>query len=147
MSHRQSSAVTDCDTDESGAWLGNSLSTLSLPNRSTTEVIGTCGCARKSVDYLVEGSVRGEGRRLRITCKLIRVSDQSQVWSESFDREATNLLVTASRVEHDHRRANHASPVARASRRVVAPSDQECGRIRSRQSLGANERHYGVDDS
>jgi len=44
------------------------------------------------VAYLVEGAVRAEGPRLRITCKLIRVRDQSQVWSLSFDSEGGGLL-------------------------------------------------------
>jgi TolB-like protein len=63
--------------------------TSTMAYRQTVKSIATIG-AELSVGYLVEGSVRGEGRRLRLTCKLIRVSDQSQVWSESFDREATS---------------------------------------------------------
>jgi TolB-like protein/Tfp pilus assembly protein PilF len=44
------------------------------------------------VDYLVESSLRAENGRLRITSKLIRVRDQVQVWSESYDREPATLL-------------------------------------------------------
>jgi TolB-like protein/DNA-binding winged helix-turn-helix (wHTH) protein/Tfp pilus assembly protein PilF len=44
------------------------------------------------VNYLVEGSIRAEGQRLRITSKLIRVRDQVQLWSQSYDREAASLL-------------------------------------------------------
>ena len=44
------------------------------------------------VEYLVEGAVRAEGPRLRITSKLIRVRDQSQVWSLAFDSESGGLL-------------------------------------------------------
>jgi TolB-like protein/DNA-binding winged helix-turn-helix (wHTH) protein/Tfp pilus assembly protein PilF len=43
-------------------------------------------------DYLVESSLRAENDRLRITSKLIRVRDQLQVWSESYDREPTTML-------------------------------------------------------
>ncbi|PYQ13960.1 MAG: hypothetical protein DMF80_13915 [Acidobacteria bacterium] len=43
-------------------------------------------------DYLVESSLQAENGRLRITSKLIRVRDQVQVWSESYDREPTPLL-------------------------------------------------------
>ncbi len=35
--------------------------------------------------HLIEGSLRAEGERLRITAKLIRVSDQLQIWSSSYD--------------------------------------------------------------
>jgi TolB-like protein/tetratricopeptide (TPR) repeat protein len=45
-----------------------------------------------SVHYLIEGSIRGEGGLLRITAKLIRVRDQAQVWSASYDREPTSML-------------------------------------------------------
>jgi TolB-like protein/Flp pilus assembly protein TadD len=43
-------------------------------------------------DYLVESSIQSENGRLRITSKLIRVRDQAQVWSESYDREPTTML-------------------------------------------------------
>lgn len=45
-----------------------------------------------SADYLVEGSLRAEGGRLRVTVSLIRVVDQLQIWSHSYDREPTSLL-------------------------------------------------------
>lgn len=42
--------------------------------------------------FLVEGSVRAEGGLLRITSKLIRVSDQVQIWSASYDSEPSSML-------------------------------------------------------
>ncbi len=42
--------------------------------------------------YLIESSVRAEGGRLRITSKLIRVSDQVQIWSASYDSEPNSML-------------------------------------------------------
>ena len=45
-----------------------------------------------SADYLVESSIRAENDRVRITSKLIRVRDQVQVWSASYDREPTSML-------------------------------------------------------
>jgi TolB-like protein/DNA-binding winged helix-turn-helix (wHTH) protein len=44
------------------------------------------------VRYLVESSIRAEGERLRITSKLIRVRDQVQLWSQSYDRDAGSVL-------------------------------------------------------
>jgi TolB-like protein/DNA-binding winged helix-turn-helix (wHTH) protein len=44
------------------------------------------------VNYLVESSIRAEGDRLRITSKLIRVLDQVQLWSQSYDRDAGSVL-------------------------------------------------------
>jgi len=45
-----------------------------------------------NVQYLVEGSIRGEGSLLRIRCTLIRVRDQVNVWSTSYDREPISML-------------------------------------------------------
>ena len=42
--------------------------------------------------YLIESSLRAEGDRLRITSKLIRVRDQLQIWSASYDSEPSSLL-------------------------------------------------------
>ena len=43
-------------------------------------------------DYLLESSIRAESGRLRITAKLIRVRDQVQVWSQTYNREPTSML-------------------------------------------------------
>ncbi|MBA2353811.1 MAG: hypothetical protein H0V80_03980 [Acidobacteria bacterium] len=43
-------------------------------------------------DYLVEGSMRSEGGRLRVTSRLIRAADQVQLWSDSIDRERGSTL-------------------------------------------------------
>lgn len=42
--------------------------------------------------YLIESSIRAEGGRLRIISRLIRVSDQVQIWSASYDSEPSSLL-------------------------------------------------------
>jgi len=44
------------------------------------------------VDYVLEGSVREAGSRVRITAQVIRVSDQMHVWSESFDRDLKDIV-------------------------------------------------------
>jgi tetratricopeptide (TPR) repeat protein len=43
-------------------------------------------------DHLVESSLRAERDHLRITARLVRARDQVQVWSDSFDRNATSIL-------------------------------------------------------
>jgi TolB-like protein/DNA-binding winged helix-turn-helix (wHTH) protein/Flp pilus assembly protein TadD len=44
------------------------------------------------VDYLMEGSIRSEGTGLRITSRLVRVRDQTQVWSAFYDPQPTSVL-------------------------------------------------------
>lgn len=42
--------------------------------------------------FLVESSIRTEGQRIRITSKLVRASDQLQIWSASYDSEPSSML-------------------------------------------------------
>ena len=42
--------------------------------------------SRLGVEFVVEGSVRRAGQRLRLTAKLIRASEDAPLWSETFDR-------------------------------------------------------------
>jgi len=44
------------------------------------------------VSYLLEGSVRRDGTRVRITAQLIQASDQTHVWAGNFDRDQTDIL-------------------------------------------------------
>ncbi|HEY7516241.1 MAG TPA: winged helix-turn-helix domain-containing protein, partial [Vicinamibacteria bacterium] len=44
------------------------------------------------VDYVIEGSVRREGDRLKVTAQLIRVKDQTHVWAESYERRLADSL-------------------------------------------------------
>ena len=62
-----------------------------LPYRHTTNTIGDIGRELR-VAYLVEGSLRAESGRLRITARLVRVNGQVQVWSASFDSEPRSML-------------------------------------------------------
>jgi len=44
------------------------------------------------VNYLLEGSVRSSGERLRITAQLIDAAEGSQLWSTTFDRDLTHIF-------------------------------------------------------
>lgn len=45
-----------------------------------------------AVDYVLEGSVRRQGNRIRVAAQLIRISDQTHLWAESYDRSMSDLL-------------------------------------------------------
>jgi len=45
-----------------------------------------------AVDTVIEGSVRKAGNRLRVTARLLEVSDGSYLWSEKYDREVSDLF-------------------------------------------------------
>jgi len=43
---------------------------------------------------LVSGSVRRQGSRAKITVRLVKAADESTLWSQTFDREASDLFAT-----------------------------------------------------
>ena len=44
------------------------------------------------VEHVLEGSVRSSGKRLRINAELVRISNGDRVWSETFEREFTDVF-------------------------------------------------------
>jgi len=51
------------------------------------------GIARDlGVDYVVEGSVRRDQGKVRITAQLIQTRDQTHIWAREYDRELASLL-------------------------------------------------------
>lgn len=59
--------------------------------KGKNEDIRTIG-EKLNVAYLLEGSVRKDGEKLRITTQLIRANDGSHVWSENYDRDMKNIF-------------------------------------------------------
>jgi TolB-like protein/DNA-binding winged helix-turn-helix (wHTH) protein/Tfp pilus assembly protein PilF len=54
---------------------------------------GAAQVARElGVDYLLEGSVRRSGQRIRVTAQLIQASDQTHLWAADFDRDLIEVL-------------------------------------------------------
>jgi serine/threonine-protein kinase len=47
---------------------------------------------RLRVRYLVEGSVRREGRRLRVAARLVDATDGSHVWASTYDRDLEGVF-------------------------------------------------------
>jgi serine/threonine protein kinase/Tfp pilus assembly protein PilF len=59
--------------------------TSSFQFKGTTDDIASIG-AKLDVASILEGSVRKAGRRIRVSVQLVRVSDASHLWSETYDR-------------------------------------------------------------
>jgi TolB-like protein/lipoprotein NlpI len=72
----RSSAMTYKSTSKSAAQIGREL----------------------GVNYILEGSVRTWGERVRITAQLIQVNDQTHVWADTFDRQPQDILALESDV-------------------------------------------------
>jgi TolB-like protein/DNA-binding winged helix-turn-helix (wHTH) protein/tetratricopeptide (TPR) repeat protein len=71
--------------------LGVIARTTALTYKKTTKDIRQIG-DDLGVNYVLEGSVRREAGRLRITSQLIQVNDQTHLWAETFDRDETDVL-------------------------------------------------------
>jgi len=71
--------------------------TSSMHYKGTNQTIDQIG-RELGVDYVLEGSVRREGQRVRISAQLIRASDQAHVWADSYDRELSGILTVQSEV-------------------------------------------------
>jgi TolB-like protein/DNA-binding winged helix-turn-helix (wHTH) protein/Tfp pilus assembly protein PilF len=73
------------------ASMGVIARTSAMTYKRTNKDIANIG-RELGVDFVVEGSVRREQDRVRITAQLIQVSDQTHLWSESYDRPTGDAL-------------------------------------------------------
>jgi TolB-like protein len=53
------------------------------------------------VDYLLEGSTRGEGLHMRITARLVEAASEAHRWSETYDRTIGDWLSVQADVAGD----------------------------------------------
>ena len=93
--------------------LGVIARTSAMLFKSTTKNIEEIGRAL-GVSHVLEGSVRRAGERVRITAQLIRVSDESHLWAESFERALDDVLEVQAEV---------AQAVAREVQVKLSPHD------------------------
>jgi TolB-like protein/Tfp pilus assembly protein PilF len=71
--------------------LGVIARTSAMQFKSTSKSVKQIG-SDLNVSYVVEGSVRRAGERVRITVQLIRVSDESHVWAQNYEPHVHNVL-------------------------------------------------------
>jgi TolB-like protein len=71
--------------------LGVIARTSAIQYKAAKKSIGEIA-AELHVDCVLEGSVRSDGRRLRITGQLIEARDQTHLWSASYDRDLRDVL-------------------------------------------------------
>jgi TolB-like protein len=71
--------------------LGVASRTSSFAYKGST--LGTAAIANAlKVNHVLEGSVRKAGNRVRITAQLIDAEDDRHLWSETYDRELTDIF-------------------------------------------------------
>jgi len=89
---------------------------LRVAARTSTEGIGqgdmrTIG-RKLNVAYVLEGSLRREGERVRVTAQLIRSRDGFHVWSQNFDRSTADVIGIQEQI---------AIAIARSLKTVMSP--------------------------
>ena len=98
------------------------------------------------VAHILEGSVRKQGDKVRITAQLIQAADGFHLWSETYDGDLKRRVRAAGthRPLHHRRAAGHPAGRARASdwwrRRPRTPRPIRCTCRPRRSSIGATAR-------
>lgn len=57
--------------------------------------------SRYGVDYLLDGSIRHSGDKLRFSVNLVRTRDGAQIWSESFDRQLEDVFALQAEIARE----------------------------------------------
>ncbi|HMK28538.1 MAG TPA: tetratricopeptide repeat protein [Terriglobales bacterium] len=77
--------------------LGVIARTSAMQYKRTCKSIGQIA-EELGVDYVLEGTVRRSGPRVRITAKLIQAVDQTHLWAETYEREASDVMAIQNEV-------------------------------------------------
>ena len=71
--------------------------TSSFQFKGKTEDLRSVG-EKLNVSTILEGSVRKQGGRVRITAQLIKAADGFQLWSDTYDRELTDIFAVQAEI-------------------------------------------------
>ena len=69
--------------------------TSAMHYRNSQETVAQIG-GELGVDYILEGSMRREARRVRVSVQLIRVKDQMHLWAKTYERDLQGILALES---------------------------------------------------
>jgi TolB-like protein len=104
--------------------------TSSFAFKGRSEDIRTIG-QKLAVGAVLEGSVRKEGNRVRVTAQLVNVADGFHVWSKTFDRDLAGVFAIQDEI---------AAEVASALRLALLP-DQAGGKGRRTPVAEAHDQY------
>ena len=74
-----------------------------------------------NADYLVQGSVRRSADHVRITVQLIQARDQTDVWTESYDRDLKDVLAVQDSVVRSIASQVHIALTEEEEKRLATP--------------------------
>lgn len=96
------------------------------------------------VQYVLAGSVRRDGDRVRVTAQLIRIRDQTELWAREYDRTVQDLLdiqgeVAGAIAEEIQTRLGATQPSAKAPSRLAPPFEAYDAYLRGQYYLNARD--------
>ncbi len=96
------------------------------------------------VQYVLAGSVRRDGDRVRVTAQLIRAGDQTEVWANEYDRTVQDLLdiqgeVAGAIAQEIETRLGATPPAAKPAPRLAPPFDAYDAYLRGVVALNARD--------
>jgi TolB-like protein len=77
---------------------------------------------RAGLQYLLEGSVRRQEEQARISVRLVRVADETTVWTESYDRSVGDVLALQSEIARRIGRELQIRMLGSAKRKPMDPA-------------------------
>ena len=86
--------------------------TTSMLYKNAKKSVGQIG-QELGATYLLDGSVRRSGNRVRITAQLVETAGMTNLWAESYERDVTDVLAIQSEV---------ARQIARSLTLALSPS-------------------------
>lgn len=105
------------------------------------------------VGYVLEGSVRRSGKKLRVTAQLVEVSDQAHVWAADYDSDIRDLVEVEDDIAHQItgqvgvsiaiggvEKLNHHSPNPEAHEAYLL--GRYCWNKRTSAGQGMAEQHF-----
>lgn len=100
--------------------LGVIARTSTIRYRRTEKAIGVIS-RELGVSYLLEGSVRRAGLRVRVTAQLIQSCDESHIWADSYERHLNDVLELQCDVAHAIAREVHLQLASNEPGRFACP--------------------------
>ena len=103
----------------------NSVMRYKTNHEATTEIASELG-----VSYLLEGSVRRDSDKVRISAELIQVESQASIWSRQYDRELKDVLALQSEIAREiageiHLTLNDAGQTGATRAALQTPNSRE----------------------
>ena len=74
-----------------------------------------------NADYLVQGSVRRSSDRVRVTVELIQAQDQTDIWTESYERELKDVLTVQDSIVRSIANQIHIALTEEQEKRLATP--------------------------